>query len=115
MEENKEEKTEKPSWVKIKKEELERIIIDLAKNGEALAKIGLILRDKYGIPKTRIFGRKIKEILKEKDVVYKSEKDIAEGKIKRLRNHIAKNKQDHAASRALTKKLWATHRLEKNS
>lgn len=103
----------KPSWIKMKPKEMEEIIVEMAKQGETPAKIGLILRDKYGIPKSKLFGKRIAEILKEKGVSYKTEKDVLETNIERLRGHIARNKFDYGASRSLTKKLWVVRNYEK--
>jgi ribosomal protein S15P/S13E len=102
----------KPSWIKMKKEELEKLILNLAKEGNGPAKIGLILRDKHGIPRTRLFGRKLTQILDKSKEDYLGETRIIEGKTDKLRKHIAKNKHDYPASRALTKKLWMLHSRE---
>lgn len=105
----------KPSWIKMKASEMEDIVVDLAKKGETPAKIGLILRDSHGVPKSTLVGKRITDILKEKKIAYKTDKDIIEANLVPLRTHIAKNKHDPSASRALTKKLWAVHNLEKYS
>ena len=77
------------------------------------AKIGLILRDKYGVPRTRIFGMRVVDILKENKVDYESDKKIVDKKVDKLKGHISKNKHDYSASRALTKRLWDVYKLEK--
>ena len=69
----KKEEEKKPSWIKLKPKEVEDLVVDLAKKGESPAKIGLILRDKHGIPKTKVFGKKIKQILDQKGIEYKTE------------------------------------------
>lgn len=109
--ETSEEKTSKPSWVKMSQKETEKIIIELAEKGETPSKIGMILRDKYGVPKVKQLGKKVTKILDENKVKYKTEKEISQGKIETLKSHIGKNKHDHPASRALTKKLWALQRF----
>lgn len=101
------------SWIKIKPEELEKIIIDLAKQGNAPAKIGIILRDKYGIPKARLLGKKITKILKDAKVKYKSEKDIVEKKLENLKMHKEKHKHDKNLLRSLARKNWLFHNLVK--
>ena len=53
---------EKADWTKFKPVEVEKIIVDLARQGIAPEKIGLILRDQHGIPKAKLLGIKIKEI-----------------------------------------------------
>ena len=105
--------TEKPSWIKTKPEELQNIVTDLAEQGHSPAKIGLILRDKHGIPKTKILGKKITQILKEAKVTYTKEENLVNKKIEKLKTHITRNKHDYPASRSLTKQLWALHYLTK--
>jgi small subunit ribosomal protein S15 len=108
------EKTEKMNWVKAKPEEIEKIVVELAQKGDSPAKIGLILRDKYGIPKAKLMGKKITKILKDKKVTIKTESIQTQEKIDKLKVHTVKNKHDHTASRAITKHLWAMHRLQNN-
>jgi len=105
----------KPSWIKMKPAELEKIVVDLAKKGESPAKIGLILRDKHGVPKTRLFGKRITQILDEKGVDYIKEKGVFDGRVEKLKGHIGKNKHDYPASRALTKSLWVLNKIERKS
>lgn len=109
----KETKTIKPSWIKIKPEEMEKIVLDLAKEGKNPAQIGLILRDQHGIPKAKLLGKTIKQILEEHKVEYNGDKKILTDKIDTLKGHIGKNKHDYSATRALTKKLWAMYHMEK--
>ncbi|MBI2452207.1 30S ribosomal protein S15 [Candidatus Pacearchaeota archaeon] len=106
-------KTGRPGWVKMRPEEIENIIVELAEQGETPAKIGLILRDKYGIPKARIFGKRIAQVLREKNIKYLTEKDIIDRKVGNLRKHVEKHKHDKQTPRALTKMLWALRKLEK--
>jgi small subunit ribosomal protein S15 len=102
-----------PSWVKMKPAELEKIVVELGKKGEPPAKIGLILRDTHGVPKSKLFSKKITQILDENKVSYIKDKDVIVAKTEKLKEHIKKNKHDHCASRALTKELWAINRFEK--
>ena len=101
----------KPDWVKIKPAELEKIVIDLHKQENTPAKIGLILRDNHGIPKAKILGRKITRILKEAEIDFISEKALMKKKIEKIEKHISIHKHDYTAKRSLGKKLWAIHRL----
>ncbi len=112
---NKEEtkKAEKPEWIKIKPTELQKIVLDLAKEGHNPAKIGLILRDKHGIPKAKLLGKKITKILKENNQDFKTESHFIKKKIETLNSHIVKNKHDYSASRSIAKMLWALKRAEK--
>lgn len=104
---------EKSGWTKPKPVEIEKIVIDLTKQGNFPSKIGIILRDKYNVPKTKILGKKITKILKDNNIKYLTEKDLTEKKIEKLKLHIEKHKQDYTASRSLTKQLWALYRLKK--
>jgi small subunit ribosomal protein S15 len=105
-------KSTAPSWVKMKPAELEKIIVELGRKGENPSKIGLILRDTHGVPKAKLLGKKIVQILKENKVQYKTEKETSEIKIGNLKSHITKNKHDYSASRSLAKELWALHKIE---
>ncbi len=108
-------KTEKASWVKMKPAELEKIVKELAEQGNTPAKIGLILRDQHGIPKAKLLGKKITSILKDSGVKYISEKDAVSKKIERLKEHSEKNKYDNSAKRSLAKQLWVLYRLNKEN
>ena len=57
------EELEKPVWLKYTEEEVKAIIQKLAGQGLTSEKIGLILRDQYGIPKVKIYKIKIKDVL----------------------------------------------------
>lgn len=96
----------KPNWVSMKPAELEKIILELAKSGETPAKIGLILRDKHGIPKAKLLGKRICQILKASKIEIKSEEKAVEERIQKLEKHISKNSHDYTAKRSMTKTLW---------
>jgi len=114
----KEEKTEvaeenkKPDWVKMKPAEVEKLIVELAKQGESPAKIGLILRDKHGIPKAKLLGKRISEILKEAKIKITPEKELVQKRIDILNKHIANNKHDQSAKKTLIKQLWTLKRAQ---
>ena len=111
----KNDENKKASWVKMKQAELENKVVELAKEGKSPAEIGMILRDKFGIPKTKMFGKRINQILKERGVKIKSEKEIVDENIAHLKGHIAKNKKDYPAARSLTKLLWNLHWIEEKN
>jgi small subunit ribosomal protein S15 len=108
-----ESKTEKPDWVKMKPAELEKLVLELHKSGLSPEKIGLVLRDKHGIPKAKLLGKKMSQILKENKLKTLSEKSLVEKKVERLNRHIAQHKHDPSAQRSLAKKLWVIHKLER--
>lgn len=108
-------KTETPTsdWIKIKPVEMEKLIIELSKKGLSPSQIGLELRDKHGIPKAKLTGKRITQILKENKIQYKTEKDTVKARISTLNKHITPNKHDYTAKRALTKQLWVLHKIER--
>ena len=97
----------------MKQEEVEKIIIDLGKQGKSPARIGMTLRDKYGVPKTRIYGKKICQVLDDKGIKYELEKDLLNKKVETLKRHMGKNKHDYNAFRSLSKKLWVINKINK--
>lgn len=96
-----ENKKEKESWIKLKPAEVEKKILELAKEGLTSEKIGLVLRDKHGIPKAKIFGKKITQILKENDLYEDSEYNHIGKKLDNLKKHLEKNRHDYSAKRSL--------------
>jgi len=98
---------------KPKKSEVEKIVLEIAKEEKTPAKIGLILRDKHSIPKVKALGKKITQILKENNIQYPSEKEISEKKSEKIKIHLKQNKHDYTAQQSLTKQLWKIQKLNK--
>ena len=92
----------KPVWLKYTDDEVKGIILKIFEKDPQLTaeKIGLILRDNYGIPKTKIYGFKISQILKEKDVYTNPDAKNLQNKADKLERHLAKNKQDKRTGRS---------------
>ena len=95
-------KIEKPVWLKYTQKEVEAIILKLADKGLTAEKIGLTLRDQYGIPKAKLYNLKISKILKEKENFEEPTKLNLQKKLKKIEGHYKKNKQDKKTQRALT-------------
>ena len=80
------------------------LIIKLAKEGETPSKIGLHLRDVYGIPDVSLITKKsITQMLKEAKLLPDLPEDLA-ALIRRsvaLKKHLEKNKHDKTAMRGL--------------
>ena len=90
---------EKPVWLKYTEEEVKAIIFKLADKGLTSEKIGLVLRDQYGIPKVRLYNLKINKVLKEK---FKEPTVInLQAKLDKIIAHFKKNKQDNKTGRSL--------------
>jgi len=91
---------EKPLWVKMKEPELKKVIAELSLK-HSPSQIGLVLRDQYGIPTTRIFGKKLKEYLVELDINRNEDLENAEKKVDRLKEHLKDNITDRSAKHKL--------------
>ena len=92
----------KPSWLKFNEKDVEAIVVKLSKQGLTSEKIGLVLRDTYGIPTTKILGKKITQILRENKIEENADLKNLEKKKEQIINHLEKNKQDKRTKRALT-------------
>ncbi len=101
MTKSKTETIERPVWLKYTKEEVKAIILKLANKGLTSEKIGLVLRDEYGIPKVKLYNLKIKHVLDEHKKFVEPTLINLENKVKKLSNHRNNNKQDQKAKRSL--------------
>jgi ribosomal protein S15P/S13E len=93
----------KPVWLKYTEDEVKGIILKLAEKDEKITaeKIGLILRDNYGIPSTRIYNFKIGQVLKAAGKYESPDLKNLEAKNAKLMAHLSKNKQDKKTGRSL--------------
>lgn len=93
-----------PTWIRYQTKELEMIIGKLAKEGKTASEIGLILRDSYGIPSTKlILGKRIQQLLSEKKLLPELPEDLMAlmRKSVMLRKHLETHKQDQTVKRGL--------------
>jgi small subunit ribosomal protein S15 len=93
-----------PSWCKYAPEEVEALVIKLAKEGSSPSKIGTILRDKHGIPLTKpITGKSITQILKDNNLApgMPEDLDVLLKKASALATHLERNKGDQHNKRNL--------------
>lgn len=90
-------------WVKFKREEIEDIIVKLAKRGYQSAQIGLILRDQYGIPTVKISKLKISKVMKARGLYPEFPEDLTNlfKRVVKLQTHLERNKKDYIAKRGL--------------
>jgi len=58
----------KLEWLIYDKDETEKIVQKLAKEGKSSSEIGIILRDQYGIPDARYFGMRITKIMPRREI-----------------------------------------------
>jgi len=93
-----------PSWCKYQPEEVEALVIKLAKDGHPPSRIGTILRDQYAIPLVKPFtGKAITQILKEADLAPSIPEDLGDllKKAASLTAHLEKNRKDLHNRRSL--------------
>ena len=93
---------EKPTWVKMKEPGLKKIIAELTEK-HSPSKVGLILRDQYGIPTTKVFGKKLKAYLKELGIETNEDLENAQKKVDNLKEHLKSNITDKSAKHKLQK------------
>jgi len=103
-------------WVKFKANEVEQLVLKLAKQGNQTSMIGLHLRDSYGIADVKeITGKKISAILKENKLQPELPEDLL-NLIRRsiqVRKHLDINKKDRVSKRGLQLIEAKIRRLEK--
>jgi len=105
-----------PSWLKITSEEVEALVVKYAKEGYPPSLIGVILRDRHGIPLVKqVTGKTIKQILEENDLKPKVPEDLMSllERARRMRVHLEKNKSDKYNRHRLQLVEAKIHRLVK--
>lgn len=93
-----------PIWCRFTAEEVEALVVKLAKEGHSPSKIGTILRDQYGIPLVKpIMGKTVTQILKDAGLAPSLPEDLENllKKAGRLYVHLEKNRKDQPNKRAL--------------
>jgi len=93
-----------PEWAERDEDEIEELIVKLAKQGYTSSEIGVELRDQYGIPDVQLAtGKSITDIMEDKDLG----PDIPEGlmalleKAVNLNKHLNRNPKDISNKRGL--------------
>jgi len=105
-----------PSWCRYTSEEVEALVVKLAREGNPPSKIGVILRDQYGIPLVKpIVGKSLTEILRDNDMASSIPEDLEMliRKASRLRAHLERNRGDKHNKRALQIVEARIHRLSR--
>ncbi|MEM0350149.1 MAG: 30S ribosomal protein S15 [Archaeoglobaceae archaeon] len=101
-----------PEWVEMSAEEVERKVVELYNEGYEPSQIGMILRDRYGIPSVKqVTGKKLMDILRENGIRPKYPEDLKAliKKALRLREHLESHKKDLHNLRGLQlieAKIW---------
>jgi small subunit ribosomal protein S15 len=76
---------------------IEKVIVDLKKEGYSSSSIGLVLRDQYGVPDVKlVMGKRIDQILKDNGLQSDIPEDLRNLMMKALglRKHLVENKND---------------------
>jgi small subunit ribosomal protein S15 len=105
-----------PNWCKYQPEEVEALIVKLAKEGSSASRIGTILRDQYSVPLSRpITGKRVLKIMKENDLAPAFPEDLASllKKAESLGLHLEKNRTDLYNRRALQLIEAKIHKLSR--
>jgi len=105
-----------PMWCKYRPEEIEALVVKLAREGNNPDTIGVILRDRYGIPLVKpIVGKTITQILEISGAGLKMPEDLSSllRKADALRKHLEKNREDYSSKRSLALVESKVHRLVK--
>ncbi|MEM1563121.1 MAG: 30S ribosomal protein S15 [Candidatus Bathyarchaeia archaeon] len=103
-----------PSWCKYQPEEVEALVIKLAREGHPPSRIGTILRDQYAIPLVKpLTGKTITQILKEAGLAPSIPEDLGNllKKAARLSAHLEKHRKDLHNKRALQLVEAKIHKL----
>lgn len=105
-----------PAWSNTNKEEIEKTILQLAAQGKSTSEIGMVMRDRYGVPDiTLVTGKKVLATLKENNAAPKVPEDIHNliVKVLELKKHIDRNPKDVHNKRSLNNMESKIRRLEK--
>jgi small subunit ribosomal protein S15 len=93
-----------PAWSDVSKEELEKAIMKLHESGLPSSRIGLTLRDQYGVPNIKLMlGKNLNRFLKENGALPELPEDLSNlmRKALHIRKHTGANKKDVHNKRAL--------------
>ncbi|MBE6525583.1 MAG: 30S ribosomal protein S15 [Candidatus Methanomethylophilaceae archaeon] len=108
--------TENPEWVPLSATEIEDLIVKMAKDGITSAKIGLNLRDQYGVPNVKLAtGKTVTDIMKEKGVMSALPEDLSNlmRRAIALNVHLKNNRGDISNKRGLQLIEAKIRRLER--
>ncbi|RMD45588.1 30S ribosomal protein S15 [Candidatus Pacearchaeota archaeon] len=92
----------KPSWLKLSEPKLKELIAQLAEKHPPSV-IGHILRDQYGVPTVRVYGKKLGDYLRELGIERNEDLENAQRKVERIKEHLKSNITDRKAKHKLQK------------
>lgn len=103
-------------WFPKSADEVVQQVIELARKGESMSRIGLLLRDGQGTPLVKIVtGKKVSQILQENELLPKLPEDVMflSRKAVNIRRHLEENKKDLEAKKGLNRTEAKIRRLVK--
>jgi len=106
----------KPSWVKARPEEVEELVVTLYRKGYPPSMVGMILRDRYGIPMVKaVTGKSMTTILKERGLEPEIPEDLMNliRRAIRVRRHLEEHPKDYHSKRGLQLIESKIYRLSK--
>ncbi len=93
-----------PEWCDISKDELEKLIMKLQESGMTSSRIGLTLRDQYGVPSVKlILGKNLNGYSKDNGALPEMPEDLSNlmRRALHIRRHLKANDKDVHNKRAL--------------
>ena len=105
-----------PNWCKYQPEEVEALVVKLAREGNSPSRIGTILRDQHAVPLAKpITGKRVMKILKENQLAPSLPEDLTSllKKAESLALHLEKNRTDLYNKRALQLIEAKIHKLSR--
>jgi len=93
-----------PRWIRFSPEEVEALVVELAKMGYTPSMIGVILRDQYGIPLVKqVLGVKLTKVLEKHNLAPPVPEDLLRlmARAVNLRRHLFEHPKDTASYRGL--------------
>ena len=105
-----------PAWVSYKAKEIKQLVTKLVKSGNSASKVGIILRDSYGVPNTKaIVGQSVLAVIRESNLQPKLPEDLSAliNKHIRFSKHMEYNTKDMSTKRGLMITESKIHRLSK--
>lgn len=107
---------EHPEWSDLSSDEVEELIVKMARDGKQSAEIGSILRDQYAVPDVKaVTGKKITAIMEENDLEPPVPEDLRNlmARALNLREHLRDNPKDNHNRRGLQQIESRIRRLAK--
>lgn len=105
---------DRPPWIELSGEEVENEVVKLARKGFSQSRIGIILRDSFGVPLVKVVtGKSISQILEENQIESPLPEDLSNlvKKALSIRKHLESNHKDLEAKKGLNRTESKVYRL----